>query len=223
MFSNCNDVLDRPSLTSAEDAAYWTSESRVRLYANAFYSNFFVGYGVGYETTYAPNANYTFNDDAVIRSTQRNFNRSVPTSKGSTSLDINGRVSLQARPGICLGQKANIMLARIDSEMTNILTEEQYNHWTGIGRFFRALEYARLVNVFGDVPYYDTEVLNTDKDALYKDRTPRNEVMDAVYDDLTLRCRTSVRATVRKCRPLCGGRFRFALGIVRSKLAEVLL
>ena len=58
-------------------------------------------------------------------------------------------------------RKANIMLARIDSEMTNILTEEQYNHWTGIGRFFRALEYARLVNVFGDVPYYDTEVLNT--------------------------------------------------------------
>lgn len=47
LFSNCNDVLDRPSLTSAEDAAYWTSESRVRLYANAFYSNFFVGYGVG--------------------------------------------------------------------------------------------------------------------------------------------------------------------------------
>ena len=41
LFSNCNDVLDRPSLTSAEDAAYWTSESRVRLYANAFYSNFF--------------------------------------------------------------------------------------------------------------------------------------------------------------------------------------
>ncbi len=37
---------------------------------------------------------------------------------------------------------------------------------------------------------------------------------------LTLRCRTSVRATVRKCRPLCGGRFRFALGIVRSKARQ---
>lgn len=49
--------------------------------------------------------------------------------------------------------------------------------------FFRALEYARLANVFGDVPYYDTEVQNTDKDGLYKDRTPRNEVMDAVYND----------------------------------------
>ena len=76
------------------------------LVCQRFYSNFFVGYGVGYETTYAPNANYTFNDDAVIRSTQRNFNRSVPTSKGSTSWTLNGRVSLQARPEFCLGQKS---------------------------------------------------------------------------------------------------------------------
>ena len=75
------------------------------------------------------------------------------------------------------------MLDRVSARMKDILTEEQYNHWMGIGRFFRGMEYARLVNVFGDVPYYDTEVLNTDKDALYKDRTPRNEVMDAVYDD----------------------------------------
>ena len=80
-------------------------------------------------------------------------------------------------------RKANVMIDRITNLMPEILTDEQYNHWTGVGRFFRALEYARLVNVFGDVPYYDTEVQNTDKDGLYKDRTPRNEVMDAVYND----------------------------------------
>ena len=65
LFTNCIDVLDRPSLTTAEDETYWSNEEKVRLYANAFYSNFFVGYGVGYETSYAPNTNYTFNDDAV--------------------------------------------------------------------------------------------------------------------------------------------------------------
>ena len=26
LFTNCNDVLDRPSLTTSEDDAYWTSE-----------------------------------------------------------------------------------------------------------------------------------------------------------------------------------------------------
>ena len=184
LFTNCNDVLDRPSLTSAEDATYWSSEVRVRLYANAFYSNFFVGYGVSYETAYAPNNNYTFNDDAVIKSTQTQFNRSVPTSKGSTELKIEWQSEYTGPTwNFAWIRKANIMLDRIRDVMPAILTEEQNNHWTGIGRFFRALEYARLVNVFGDVPYYDTEVKNTDKDALYKDRTPRNEVMDAVYDD----------------------------------------
>ena len=31
LFTNCNDVLDRPSLTTSEDDAYWTSEDRVRF------------------------------------------------------------------------------------------------------------------------------------------------------------------------------------------------
>ena len=184
LFTNCNDVLDRPSLTTSEDDAYWTSEDRVRLYANAFYTNFFVGYGLKYETTYAPNANYTFNDDAVRLSTQTQFGRTVPTSKGSTSLDMMWQSEFTGPTwNFAWIRKANVMLDRVSARMKDILTEEQYNHWMGIGRFFRGMEYARLVNVFGDVPYYDTEVLNTDKDALYKDRTPRNEVMDAVYDD----------------------------------------
>lgn len=184
LFSNCTDVLDRPSLTTAEDDAYWTSEDRVRLYANAFYSNFFVGYGVKSTTIYAPNLNYTFNDDAVRRSTQTQFDRSIPTTKGSTSLDLMWQSGFTGPTwNFAWVRKANIMLDRITKLMPDVLTSEQYNHWTGIGRFFRGLEYARLVNVFGDVPYYDTEVKNTDKDALYKDRTPRNEVMDAVYND----------------------------------------
>lgn len=184
LFTNCNDVLDRPSLTRAEDDAYWTNEDRVRLYANAFYTNFFVGYGLKYTTTYAPNANYTFNDDAVRMSTQTQFGRTVPTSKGSTSLDMMWQSEFTGPTwNFAWVRKANVMIDRITNLMPEILTNEQYNHWTGVGRFFRALEYARLANVFGDVPYYDTEVQNTDKDGLYKDRTPRNEVMDAVYND----------------------------------------
>lgn len=44
-------------------------------------------------------------------------------------------------------RKANVMLDRVSARMKDILTEEQYNHWMGIGRFFRGMEYARLVNV----------------------------------------------------------------------------
>ena len=50
-------------------------------------------------------------------------------------------------------RKANVMLDRVSARMKDILTEEQYNHWMGIGRFFRGMEYARLVNVFSFYPH----------------------------------------------------------------------
>src|SRR5699024_2882366 len=100
---------------------------------------------------------------------QSNFGRSVPNS------GIWGMSTLRS---------INIMIERIEDRMQDVLTEEAYNHWMGIGRFFRAMDYARLVNAYGDVPYYDHVVSDIDLDDLYKPRTPRNEVMDAVYEDL---------------------------------------
>lgn len=184
--TSCNDVLDRPSQTTMEDDSFWTSEDRVRLYANSFYTNFFVGYGLRYaETAYTPNSHYTFNDDMVRKSTQAQFTRSVPTSKGSTSEELAWEEQFSGPTwNFAWVRKANVMIDRITRLMPNVLSDTQYKHWLGIGRFFRGLEYARLVNVFGSVPYYDHEVKNTDKADLYKDRTPRNEVMDSVYNDL---------------------------------------
>ena len=184
--TSCNDVLDRPSQTTMEDDSFWTGEDRVRLYANSFYTNFFVGYGLRYtETAYTPNIHYTFNDDMVRKSTQAQFTRSVPTSKGSTSEELAWEEQFSGPTwNFAWVRKANVMIDRITRLMPNVLSDTQYKHWLGVGRFFRGLEYARLVNVFGSVPYYDHEVKNTDKADLYKDRTPRNEVMDSVYNDL---------------------------------------
>jgi hypothetical protein len=186
LFGSCNDALDRPSITTPEDDGYWTNEEKVKLYANGFYSYFFVGYGNGWDPYYLPNENYVFNDDAVRLSQQTAFTRVVPTSLGSTSTALSASWQSQYTGpswNFAWIRKANIMIDRITQVMPNILSDTSYKHWLGIGRFFRALEYARLVNVFGDVPYYDHEVKNTDLADLYKDRTPRNEVMDAVYDD----------------------------------------
>ena len=113
---------------------------------------------------------YTFNDDVVNYSTQAQFTRAVPTSTG---WDGNYKWI----------RRANIMVDRIDSRMKDILSAEEYSHWMGIARLYRGLEFARLVNTYGDVPYYDHVVKTSDLDDLYKDRTPRNEVMDNVYDD----------------------------------------
>jgi hypothetical protein len=72
----------------------------------------------------------------------------------------------------------------IDRAANSNLAEEAKNHWLGVARFFRAMEYAKLVRTYGDVPWYDTVIENTDLDNLYKARTPRAEVMDNVMADL---------------------------------------
>jgi starch-binding outer membrane protein, SusD/RagB family len=165
----CKKILDRPPLTEIVDVTAWTSEVNVRLYANQFYTNYFRGYGEGFNYSGAALMDFDFSDDVFYLGNQGNFNRAVPSS----SIWSYSRV-----------RATNIMIDRIENRMKGILEEEARKHWLGIGRFFRAMEYADLVHRFGDVPYYDYVVSDLDKDALYKPRTPRNEVMDAVFEDL---------------------------------------
>ena len=183
--ASCNDVLERPSQTTAEDPEYWVNETNVRLYANAFYPNFFPGYGVGYgQTAYTPNGQYNFNDDVVVKGSQPQFSRSVPSSKGSIELTLDWESQFTGPSwNFAWVRKACVMKDRIQQLMGDKLTDEQFRHWLGIARFFHALEYARLVNVFGDVPYYSHEVHRDQLSEIYKERSPRNEVMDSVFAD----------------------------------------
>lgn len=169
LFVGCDDFLDRPQLTKANDETAWTSEENVRLYANQYYTSFFDGYGVLNSNSSAALMGYQFSDDIVHMGNQGNFTRVVPNS---------------SIWNYTLIRSLNIMIDRVENRMEDVLTEEAYNHWIGIGRFFRGMRYADLVVQFGDIPYYDYEVSDTDLDDLYKPRTPRDEVMDGVYNDL---------------------------------------
>jgi hypothetical protein len=57
-------------------------------------------------------------------------------------------------------------------------------HWIGIAKFFRALDYSNFVLDFGDVPYYDRPLTDTDPD-LYKTRDAATFVLDKVMEDFT--------------------------------------
>lgn len=168
-FSGCKKILDRPQLTNETDETAWNSEVNLRLYANKYYPSFFPGYGLGFDYTESALMGYQFSDDVFLLGNQGNFTRSVPNNSIWSYSTI---------------RSVNIMLDRIETRMKSILPNEAYNHWMGVGRFFRALEYADMVTRYGDVPYYDQVVNDVELDKLYKPRTPRNEVMDAVYADL---------------------------------------
>jgi hypothetical protein len=179
-------VLDRPPLDSIIDYNYWRNEDDVRLYANTFYPYFFSGYNTAFGLDYAPVRGYTFSDDLTGKNVQSNFESSVPTSRGTTSESVSTTWLAQyGGPSWNFAwiRKANIMIDRLDNVVKPKISESAYKHWMAIARLFRGFEYARLVSVFGDVPYFDKEVPNTDLVTLYKDRDPRGTVMDKVYDD----------------------------------------
>ena len=168
--TGCKKFLDRQQLTSETDGTAWNSEDNVRLYANKFYPVYFTGYGTQFSNEAdAALLGFTFSDDVLLMGNQSNFARAVPNSS------IWDMTTLRS---------INIMLDRIKNRMQGVLSTDANNHWTGIGRFFRGMEYARLATAYADVPYYDHVPLDTDLPDLYKSRTPRNEVMDAVYNDL---------------------------------------
>jgi hypothetical protein len=75
----------------------------------------------------------------------------------------------------------NIMLSNIDSAP---LSDEGKNHWRAVCYFFRAYNYANLVNLYGDVPYVDKLLTDTDTEGLYIPRTPRDEVVKRILADL---------------------------------------
>lgn len=191
LFSSCNkEVLDRNQLTQLEDENSWGNELGLRLYANGFYQNYFVGYNSAWGTDYAPVIGYTFSDDLTNRNVQTNFENSIPASRvgsGSTIAAMEAPSMLTQYSGptwnFAWVRKANIFINRIDTKTKPNITAEAYNHWTAVARFFRGFEYSRLVEVFGDVPYFDRELADNDTQLMYKDRDKRGEVMDRVYED----------------------------------------
>ncbi|MBF9251956.1 RagB/SusD family nutrient uptake outer membrane protein [Pontibacter sp. 172403-2] len=158
------DFLDTPPIDKLTDETYWTSEENVRTFSYGFYPAYFTGYGSGYAW-----GNYFSGqalNDNFAPSNPAQFTQNVPTSGGGWSF--------------AWVRKANIFLDRVQDVP---MSDEAKAHWTGIGRFFRGMEYSDLVSTFGDVPWYDTELTEADMEQLYKPRDPRTLVMDNVLAD----------------------------------------
>jgi len=178
------EVLDRPPLTEPVDDNFWRNETDIDLFANGFYTNYFVGYNSAWGVDYTPVRGYTFSDDLTGQNVQSHFESSVPSSRGAASEGA-AWMTQYAGPtwNFAWVRKANIFIDRLQNVAQPNLAPDAFNHWMAVARFFRGFEYSRLVSVFGDVPYYDHVVSDDAWDELFKDRDDRGMVMDAVYDD----------------------------------------
>ena len=186
---NANEFLDRNSLTSMDDGSYWTTEGNVRLFVNGAYGSYFCGYSDNWGSVYAPACySYEMSDDRTTTGTQANILVSLPSDNWyRAELGYRGYWLQRRGAGpwnFAYIRKWNLLIDRLATMKENgRLTDEQYNHWNGVARFFRGWEYSRFVQSFGDVPYYDHVVATNDEADMYKDRDPRSLVMDACLED----------------------------------------
>ncbi|MEO6932250.1 MAG: RagB/SusD family nutrient uptake outer membrane protein [Chitinophagaceae bacterium] len=160
----CKKYVDVTNPDTLYDPDFWKNENSVRSYNYEFY-NAFTGFG----NATATNGDFYFptltDDQAPATFTQ--FPLTTATTNGDWSFTTI--------------RKANIMLERIDRVA---MADEAKNHWKGVARFFRAMQYYRLVQAFGGVPFFSRSLELSDSTQIYKPRDSRQMVMDSVLADL---------------------------------------
>lgn len=169
---SCSDFLTRDPLDTVTDTPeFWNSESNIRTSVYNLYTTYFPGYRDGWNRpdwfSETDVADWT-DDNAQQKATF--FTKVAPTSTSKSGWEFDSLRTI------------NLQIDRISKSSLN---QEAKNHWLGVTRFLRALEYSTLVSKFGDVPYYDEVVGITDYEKLYKPRESRVTVMDHVLEDLT--------------------------------------
>ena len=163
LLGSCSkDFLNKGSQIIFDDTNFWTSENNVKSYCWEFY-NRFAGFGTG------TNGDFyftTFSDDQAA-SGMNDFPSAPPASDGNWEYTYI--------------RKANLLLQRAPEVP---MSEEAINHYLGVARFFRAYEYANMVRHFGDIPYINSYLDQSQTDLIYTPRTSRNIVVDSIVADL---------------------------------------
>lgn len=164
MSSSCQDYLTKlPEDKLTDDPAFWASESNVENYSYGFYTTYFTGYGMK-DTWGKYFTGETLNDD-FAPTTPTTFTKTEPATSSAWSFK-NVR-------------KANQFIENVSK---SAMPENAKRHWVGIGRFFRAMEYCNLMQDYGDVPWFDKVLSETDAE-LYRPRDARKFVVSKVLED----------------------------------------
>lgn len=165
---SCSDYLERPPYDKLENnSEFYNTENSLRYTVYGWYDIYFTGYETGWtKSDFFDGTNRANWCDDLAQESATYFTKVAPSTSSDWSFENVRRI--------------NIFLTGMQ---TSTLPDEAKNHWIGIGRFFRGMEYARLVRMFGDVPYYDHVLESSDVKELYKARDTREYVMDKVAED----------------------------------------
>ena len=178
LFSCDDNFLERYPLDRPSDAVFFYKASDLQIYINQYYCmrsfpNYwaFVYSPGGQENEYQGGAE-DFNSDIIFDF--RSINTRLQGSRNATN---SGPWS----------QTYWYWIRRVNYFFDNYERCEEpfatYQQYVGEAYFFRALYYSRMLQAFGDVPWYSS-AMGTASEGLYDPRTPRHIVADNILADL---------------------------------------
>lgn len=108
----------------------------------------------------------------------------IPDYKLKPSSGIGASMNNKWNQGYQVVNAANSTLEHIEVMLSNMPeAADELNRIKGEVYFLRAITYFRLMDLWGDIPFY-THVLNGNSEAYSLSRTPREKIKDCILDDL---------------------------------------
>lgn len=171
LLTACSDPLELEPESSITASNFFNTDSDFQVYANQFY-DYFPREGRGFVdfiwTADNDSDNQIAQNDGNIFAFGANTVNDSPSGYSGGGWDF-GNI-----------RSVNFFLDNIE---TSTLSEETKNRWRAEGRFFRAYLYFDKVKKYGDVPWFDTALLETDPE-VYKARDPRAAVITNIITDI---------------------------------------
>ena len=160
--SSCGDFLDKFPETSLSPETFYTSEKELELATNGFYAML-------------PKTDDT--TDGALQDNDLQYHVSLSDiQKGSRQAET-------ASWGTSTWSDLRALNWYLEHSV-NCTNEEIRNKYDGVAYYFRAMFYYEKVRKYGDIPWYDHVISDTDKAELYRARDSRGFVMQKVMEDL---------------------------------------
>lgn len=168
--TSCDDFFTREPINEFSAETYFSSEAELKMYTTGMLNSWIPDYS---ET----NGNDAYNDLIATKTSTEFFRGDVEwdaTKQGSWTWTWLRRI--------------NYMLEGMEKNAKGKVSDEVYNHYEGLARFWRAYHYISRVKLFSNVPWVEKVLQPTDTDILYGDREDREYVMHMVAEDLKFAC-----------------------------------
>lgn len=168
---SCEDFLTREPINKFSAELYFSSEKELEMYANGMVNSWLPDYtetagGDAYNDLIATKTSTDFFRADVI------WDDSKQTGWSSSNWAFLRRV--------------NYMIENMNKCQGKV-TEDIYNHYLGVARFWRAYNYMGKIKSFSNVPWVD-RYLQPDDEQLYAGRDDREYVFHMMTEDLKFAC-----------------------------------